>query len=274
MNGYFDRLFTHLPAGMDRDPQSIPSLQITGSGSVLILDDHLYASTATENVTIDLHGITVSSVVSQLPSGMSGTVLQSGMAEMLALPDHVESIATPVTLTIPQNPLWFLVGMMARMLESRRRNMVNQVAQLNLQAATSKILDWWGAALGVERYQSEPDLLYAQRIQAIKFQPNVNGMALQTLFSKLGYQTQVTDTSPGEFSVTVNLPNAPPNGFYYSTTQVSDALGMVKAAGVIANVILQGILIDTVSVTDSVSVTVNPQAWTWGSFTWGQFTWQ
>ena len=263
----------NVPGGIDKTSQEVPSLTLSGTGSVAIQGDRLYVSTSTTATTIDLHGQTVSQVASNLPSGITGTVLQDGMAELLLLPNQAESGSLPVTLDIAQNGLWFVVGMMARMLESRKRSKLSQVGQLNLATATSKILDWWGASVGVERVNGEPDLLYAQRIIGLKFSPNVNNVSMEKFFQTLGYTTSVTDTTYGKFDVNVTLPNTPPSGFFYSTDQIQSSLSLVKAAGTIATVILQGTLSDSVAVSDSVSATLSPSSWTWGNFVWGEFNW-
>lgn len=273
MNAFFDRLMVNVPGGYDKLPHDAPSLTLNGNGNIAIQGDRMYVSTTTENVTIDLHELTVSGIVNQMPSGITATVSQDGMAELLLLPYQYTNATLPVTLTIPTNGLWYIVGAMARNLESRKRSLLNQVAQINLPNATTRILDWWGATLGVERLQGEPDILYAQRIQSLKFEPNVNNIAIENIFEKLGYQTSVVDTAYGEFQVNVNLPTSPPSGFYYTTSQLADTLAIIKAAGVQASIILQGQLKDTVQVSDSISSTLSNQQWTWDSFVWGEFSW-
>ena len=263
----------HVPSGYDKQSHETPSLALNGTGNVAIQGDRLYISTSSENVTIDLHNQKVSSIISQLPSGVTGTVIQDGMAELLMLPYQYDNAALPVTLEIATNALWFIIGAMARNLESRKRSLLNQVSQINLTNSTSRILDWWGATLGVERLSEEPDILYAQRINSLKFEPNVNNIAIENILEKLGYTTTVTDTSYGTFNVTVNLPTSPPNGFYYTTSQISDTISVIKAAGVLANIILQGTLSDTIHISDSVSSVTNQASWTVGSvITVGQFT--
>ena len=273
MNAFFDRLMANVPGGIDKTAQEVPSLTLSGTGSIAIQGDRLYVSTSAITTTIDLHGQTVSQIASNLPSGITGTVLQDGMAELLLLPNQADSTTSPVTLNIAQNGLWFVVGMMARMLESRKRSKLSQVGQLNLATATSRILDWWGASVGVERVTGEPDLLYAQRIIGLKFSPNVNNVSMEKFFQTLGYVTTVTDTDYGKFDVNVILPTTPPNGFFYTTDQIQASLSLIKAAGTIATVILQGTLSDTVTIADSISATLNPASWTWGNFVWGEFNW-
>lgn len=263
----------HVPGGYDKLPQDVPSLALNGNGNIAIQGDRMYVSTAAENVTIDLHDQSVSGIVNQMPTGITATVAQDGMAELLLLPYQYSNATLPVTLTIPTNGVWYTVGAMARNLESRKRSLLNQVAQINLPNATTRILDWWGATLGVERLQGEPDILYAQRIQSLKFEPNVNNIAIENIFEKLGYQTSVVDTAYGEFQVNVNLPTSPPSGFYYTTSQLAETLVIIKAGGVQASIILQGQLKDTVQVSDSISTTLSNQQWTWGNFKWGQFNW-
>jgi len=224
-------------------------------------------------VSIDLHGASVASLVNQLPNGMTGTLLQNGIAELLQFPDGQSVVCVPVVLPIPQNPIWFVVGMMARMLESRKRSREAQVAQLNLSAATARILDWWGASLDVERYESEPDILYAQRISQFTFHPNVNNIAMEKVLTALGYGSSVVDTAPNEFSVQIELPASPPQGFAYSIVQIQDAIGLLKAAGTIATILLNGKLEDAVDVSDSLSSSTNSASWTWGDIVWGQFSW-
>ena len=274
MNIYFTRLLAHIPNGIPNDPQSIPSLTLSGTGNVSIQGDMMFVSTASQSVAIDLHGQTVQGVVNQLPTGVTGTVLQNGMAELLIIPDMQGSSILPVTLQIASYPLWFIIGMMARMLESRKRSINTQVAQMNLQAATSILLDWWGATLGVERIQSEPDLFYAQRIIGLKLSPNVNNVALELFFEKLGYPSSIPDTSYGNFSVNITLPTASPSGFVYSLDNVQESLNLLKAAGTIAYVVLNSSLVDSVILSESLTGTLSTYPFVYDTgVIYGQGTW-
>lgn len=273
MNAYVQRLFAHIPPGYDLSTYEVPGLSVTGTGTLVIEGDTLYATSGSNAVSIDLHGSSVESIVNHLPDGMSGQVLQNGISELLQFPEGQSIANVPVILTIPQNPIWFIVGMMARMLESRKRSRESQVAQLNLKSSTGRILDWWGASVGVERYEGEPDILYAQRISEFKFHPNVNNVAIEKVLATLGYSTSVTDTGPNQFSVQVELPTSPPQGFAYSTAQIQDAVNLLKAAGTIATIVLQGKLEDLMNISDNLSAVTNSSVWTWGNMVWGQFSW-
>jgi len=273
MNAFFDRLMVHVPSGYDKQSHEIPALELSGTGNIAIQGDWMYVSTSTQNVTIDLHNQKISSIVNQIPSGITATVLQDGMAELLLLPYQYDSATLPVTVNIASNGLWYIVGSMARTLESRKRSLRNQVAQINLSSAIGKLLDWWGITFGIERLQGEPDVLYAQRITSLKFEPNVNNIAIENILEQLGYQASVTDTGYGSFSVTIILPKKPPNSFYYSASLLADAITMIKAAAVFMSVTLEGSLQDTIHITDTISSTLNQVAWKVGdSLTIGQFT--
>ena len=211
---------------------------------------------------------------SVLSTAVQPTVLQNGIAGLLSLPNGATSAYLPTTLQIPSNPLYFIIGMMARMLESRRRSAQSQAAQVNLQAAIAAQLDWWGANLGLSRYQGEPDTLYAQRITAMRFRPVINGIALENLLETLGYTASITDAAYGSFDVNIAVPTSPPQGFIYSLTQLQDVISKTKAATVYALVEAQATLADSMTVTDSVSATLNTTPPTWGTSVWGQFNWQ
>lgn len=268
MNEFVSRLFAHIPDGYSQDALLVPALSLGGSGSLSVVGDALYITTAGAAQTVDLHSQTVAQIAAQFPKSVTATVLQDGMAELLTVSQGASDTALPATLDLPSNPLWFIVGMMARMLESRKRSLQTQAAQINLQAATTRLLDWWGASVGVGRYTGEPDILYAQRIISLKFRPNVNNTALETFFSTLGYSTVLSDTAPGTFSVNVTLPTSAKNGFYYSTAQLADSLELLKAAGVIATVLLEGSAADTLVFSDSANSTVSdPGTYIWAGLT-------
>lgn len=272
MNQYFDRLMVNIPSGYDKDAHEKPALQLTGTGNLAIDGDILYVSTSSATKTIDLHGESVSSLVSQFPSGITVTVLQDGMAELLMLPYQSQASALPATLSLPANALWFIIGAMARSKESRKRSLLSQVAQINVAQAMGRILDWWGATLDVERYAGEPDSLFAQRMVSLKFAPNVNNIAIENILSKLGYMAVVDDGEPGTFSVDVTLPTSVSSGFSYTLENIQDTLQIAKAGGILATVVLQGLLSDTVTATDALQTAVLQSGWTPGNFTVGEFT--
>ncbi len=209
-----------------------------------------------------------------LSTAVQPTVLQNGIAGLLSLPNGATSAYLPATLQIPSNPFYFIIGMMARMLESRRRSAQAQAAQVNPQAAIAAQLDWQGANLGLPRYQGEPDSLYSQRITAMRFRPVQNGIALENLLATLGYTAAITDAAYGSFDVNITIPTAPPQGFIYSLAQLQDVISKTKAAAVYALVEAHATLADSIIVTDSVSATLNATPPTWGTFVWGQFNWQ
>lgn len=272
MNDTFTRLLANVP-GVDKSANNVNSVTLSGSGTVSLQNNALYISTSTTSATVDLNGISVSQIIPQLPSGVTATLYQNGMAELLTLPNAVINASLPVTLEIATSDTWIVVETIARSFDANRQSLSDKAAQLNLFAATSKILDWWGASVNLPRFLGEPDLLYAQRIALMKFSPNVNNVALEIFFEKMGYSAHVVDTTPSNFNVTVTLPTTTSSAFSYTLDQLQAALNILKAAGTIASIFVQGALEDTVVMTDIVTAQLTSNAWTWGAFTWGQFNW-
>lgn len=271
MNSFITRLFAHIPGGVNVDMQTTPSLVLSGTGSVTLAGDILYAVSGSTGASIDLHGQTVQQIASAFPSGITAVVQQSGMADLLSLPDDATNASVPVTLSIPTNPLWYVIGMMARMLESLRRSLQTQAAQIDLQAAATRLLDWWGASLGVGRYGGEPDTLYAQRMTALRARPVANNVALEQFLTSLGYGASVIDSAYGELTATLTVPSSAPSGYIYTLSQLQDMLDQAKAAGVLAIVFAQATLQDSTASTDSLSYTLNDAAWTVGNVNVGEF---
>ena len=205
-------------------------------------------------------------------TGAIPTTLLNGMCELLTLADGQTSATLPATLYLPTNQLYYLIGMEARNLQGRLDSLNAQAAQINLQAAVSRLLDWWGASLGLGRYQGEPDILYAQRLVGMRFRPTQNAYSIMRLFKTLGYSADVQTTGPGQFSVQITVPGSPPSGFVYTLAQMGDILKQVKSAGYQGTVVVQASLADSVAMTDSVSATLNSSTPTVGTSIIGQFT--
>ncbi len=235
MNDTFTRLLANVP-GVDKSADAINSLALNGAGTVSLQNNTLYITSGSTSKTIDLNGITVSQMVSQLPSGITVTLYQDGMAELLMLPYQATNATLPVTFEIATSPTWIVTETLARLFDANRQSLANQSAQLNLPAATSRILDWWGASVDIPRFADEPDSLYANRILLMKFTPNVNNVAIVNLLQGIGYFTSVTDTTPSNFLVNIGYPVQSISGFTYSLEQMKLIVTSAKAAGTIATI--------------------------------------
>lgn len=275
MNARIARMLTHIPQGADVTPHDVPSLSLSGYGTVALTDLTLFVTNTTTNrgSAIDLHHTSVAAVVQQIPAGIPATVIQDGPAELLLLANP--AVALPATLTIATNPLWQVLAAISRALTTQARSQSGLAAQLNARGATGMALDEWAASLGVARHAGEPDDLFILRLVGQTLNPAVNNTAIANLLNALGYPSTVTDTSPGNFEVDIEFPTYLPQGFSYTQAQLAAIVGDAKALGMIAVVNFLNELTETASVTDSVTVnSTELSANTWDNVEWGMFAWQ
>ncbi len=268
-------MLTYIPS-IGKQPEDVPGLALSGSGaSASLTDITLYVSVSGAATAIDLHSRSVSQVTGLLPSGVTGSVLRDGPAELLlwnGATSGVQSGALPVTLTLAASPLWQILAVFARALQSRRRALQSGVAQINVRAANGMWLDWWAASLGIARHAGEPDVLFSARLIGTTLEPRVNGTAIEALFSALGYGLTITDAA-GSFMADVAFPANPSGGFTYSHAQIAAILGQVKAAGVTANISFLSAFSDLFSLSDTASGTTPGGPFVYGSSKYAETNW-
>lgn len=276
--GMFTDFLNSLSPIFSQDPQAYDALSIASDCYVTVANDTLTIYQSNQESSYALGNYTLSSLVNALNSaGLVATLVSTGdgTVSARALLDIQAQATTSVSLTLTgfSSNNYLLFKSQAAMLDTALQTVQANSVMFNLRAATGVWLDYWGWFLQVTRYDNEPDSLYAERMIGVRLGHNVNNIAMQNFFSKMGYTTQVTDGNPGSFTVTVTLPKEPPGSFYYSTAQLADAVTVLKASGTQAMIVLEGQLTDTIVISDSVSSTTNSAAWTWGNFVWGQFNW-
>lgn len=261
-----------------QDPQAYNAISLASNCYITISDDTLTVYETSQESSYALGNYTLSTLVTALNNaGLSATLISdaNGSVYAKALLDvqAQASTTTPLILQGFSSDNYLLFKSQAAMLETALKTVQDSAIIFNIRSATGPWLDYWGWFLQVTRYDNEPDSLYAERIISLRLGHNVNNIAMQNFFARMGYTTTVSDTNPGEFLVNVILPTKPPSGFFYTTSQLSDAVNALKAAGVVGTVNLQGQLSDTVHITDSISYSLPSANWTVGdSLTIGQFT--
>ncbi len=257
-------MLAYYPDGYDKQPYDIPALELAGVTS-LQLDDLTMYITGTNAATIDLHGQAVKQIATQMPAEITATVLQDGPAELL--------LYNGEKLTIATSPLWQVFASISRVFTGRRRSVQSAVNQINLRASVGMWLDFWGESLGTSRLAGEPDTLYVRRLVGTTLEPNVNNIAIEQLFLDLGYSGSVVDTGNKTFQVNLNFLTVIPSGFIYSQAQLAQIANQVKAAGTIALINFLEAISDSMSLSDSVSVTSPTGPMQWGVSGWGEATW-
>lgn len=274
MNARLQALLSGLPSGIGVNADAVPSLTLDGTGGVVLNDLTLYVTSTAENTsaTIDLHHTTVQALLPQLPTGVTGTVTQDGMAELLICP--TDQAPLPTTLTIATNPLWQWLGAISRALTTQSRSQAQVAGMLNPRAASGIWLDVWAATLGVTRHAGEPDSLFLIRMAGQTLEPVVNNTAIAQLLGALGYPTTVVDTAPWHFTANIDFPTYQPNGFAYTQAQLAAIIADVQALGVQAIVNFLNTLSEGAALTDTVSTAqTEDSAVGWGAVDWGAFAW-
>ncbi len=276
--GVFSQFINQLAPALSKDAQPIDALSVVANAIINIADDALTIHTSAKDSTYTLSSYTLATLAATLTTdGYATTTLATNTASsamvLLDVAAQTATTTTPVILQAFTSPNFILFRATASILDQALTTLKSDNSVYNIRTAEGIWLDYCGWILGIMRYPNEPDSLYAERMINYRFGHNLNNIALENFFSKMGYLSTVTDTSPGAFSVNITLPTNAPSGFSYTLAQLQDALNTLKAAGVIASVFINSGLTDSVAIADALSYTLTNSAWTWGNFVWGQFNW-
>ncbi len=307
----------NLPTFINRDPQAIPAITLTppsdAPGLVVIRDHTLFlpgpvppqyylaeptATSATLSDasgdggmaqplvgTFDLTQYELGTLCQALQAQQWGAVLSPGIPADLAAtalvdtgtsalsPVPVQDVAAYPALCIPSSVAWTVLRPLAQTWEGLTENLTS----LLLGILEGPWLDNLGTYLQIPRIGGEPDSLYQTRLYGLAITGSPNGVAMEAFFAALGYSVAMANTTPAQFTATVQWPTQPPQGFVYSQSDLQSMIDTLKAVGVIATVIFASGLSDTLSLSDTVTVSQPPTA-VWGGsgttgFTYNQATW-
>ncbi len=288
-------LMHDLPSFLSRDPQAIPAITLTppsGSPGLVMVRDHTLV--IPETGLFDLTQYGMQSLVDALQTQGWGAALSPGIPADLAAtalvdtgysqdsPVPLQNVADYPVLAVPASVAWQILRPIAATWEGMRQDL----ASLLLGILEGPWLDNLGTYLQIPRIGGEPDSLYQTRLYGLAITGSPNGVALEAFLAALGYSVAVTDTTPGQFTATVQWPTQPPEGFVYSQGQMQTMIDTLKAVGVIATVVFASQLSDTLTLSDSLTATATPlTAQVWGGtlpdgtgavqgFRWNASVWQ
>ncbi|NMP20785.1 hypothetical protein [Sulfobacillus harzensis] len=280
---------------LNRDPQAIPAITLTppsGSPGLVMVRDHTLVVPGTGLFDLTQYGMQAlcTALIAQgwgaelspgIPADLAATALvDTGYSALSPVP--LQNVAEYPALAIPGSVLWQVVRPLSETWES----MKSDLTSLLLGILEGPWLDNLGTYLQVPRIGGEPDSLYQTRLYGLAITGSPNGVAMEAFLAALGYSVAVTDTTPGQFTATVQWPTQPPQGFVYDQSQIQGMIDTLKAVGVIATVVFASQLSDTLMMSDSVTVTATPlTAQVWGGtlpdgtgavqgFTWNEAVWQ
>ncbi|KIL42089.1 hypothetical protein SD70_02580 [Gordoniibacillus kamchatkensis] len=268
-------IFNNLHPAINRDPQETGAIQITAaSGKAIIQNDIMQLTGPTTSAQFNLRSYTLETLAQDINAlgGFTATTLMPGTLSALVLLDGTYSL--PFTIPMFTSFLWQFFKPVALALVDALGAENQALLEMVLTSSDGAWLNEFGETLfGIYRQDGEPDELYAIRIFDFALAPRINNMAIKKTLQDLGYNANVTDNGPATFDVDVVLPSSPPQGFVYSYSQIGDLVGLLKAAGTTANIILSSGLTDGITLSESLTSTLRPSSWVWESFIWDQFTW-
>ncbi|UOF90755.1 hypothetical protein LSG31_00285 [Fodinisporobacter ferrooxydans] len=268
------QILNNLHPGINKDPQSVPAISISATNGQAIIQNNVLQLTGPSSAQYNLRSYTLGSLVQAInsQSGFSATLIQVSTLSAAVLIDGIYSL--PMNIPMFTSFLWQLLKPVALAMVDAFGAENQALLEMILNTSDGSWLDSFGEFFDITRLDGEPDQLYAIRIFDLSLAPRVNNLAIEQVLLDLGYNATVSDdASLYTFDVNVTLPNSPPQGFVYSLSQLDNIVSLLQAAGTIANIILSGTLTDGISLSDTISVTLNTTPWTWGNFTWGEFTW-
>ncbi len=266
-------LLNNLHPAMNKDAQMIPALTITATSGVAFIKDNILQLTGPSSAQYNLRSFTLGSLVTAInsQSGFTATTLQPSFLAAVVLIDGTYLTSTNIPMFTAY--LWQLLKPVSLALIDALGAQNQALLEMVLNSSNGKWLDAFGELFNVIRQDGEPDQLYAVRVFDFTVTPRINNFAIQKSLNDLGYVTTISDNGAYSFDVNVVIPSSPPQGFYYTNNQIGSLVGLLKAAGTNANIILNGALTDGIDLADSLTSTLNSGTWTWGSFVWGKFSW-
>lgn len=259
---------------LNRDPQAIPAITLTppsGSPGLVMVRDHTLVVPGTGLFDLTQYGMQAlcTALIAQgwgaelspgIPADLAATALvDTGYSALSPVP--LQDVAEYPALLVAGSPLWNVMRPLATTWESMR----SELTSLLIGILEGPWLDNLGTYLQIPRIGGEPDSLYQTRLYGLAITGSPNAVAMEAFFAALGYAVAVANTTPGQFTATVQWPTQPPQGFVYSQDQMQTMIDTLKAVGVIATVVFASQLSDTLTMSDSVSVTALPlTAHVWG----------
>ncbi len=273
-NTWRNWLTHNLPTFINRDPQAIPAITLTpphGSPGLVMIRDHTLVIPETGLFDLTQYGLQAlcTALIAQgwgavlspgIPADLAATALvDTGYSPLSPVP--LQDVATYPTLCIPSSVAWTVLRPLAQTWEGLTDNLTS----LLLGILEGPWLDNLGTYLQIPRIGGEPDSLYQTRLYGLAITGSPNGVAMEAFFAALGYAVAVANTTPGQFTATVQWPTQPPQGFVYDQSQIQSMIDTLKAVGVIATVVFASQLSDTLTMSDNVTVTTTPlTAQVWG----------
>lgn len=270
-----DRLLSNLPQAINKDAQRIDAIRITGTGTLIIFNNVMQLIGAS-SAQFNLRTTTLATLATSISgvSGFSATNLQAPNLSASTLIAGTYNL--PATIPIFTSFLWQLLKPVATALLDVIDAENSALLEMIVNASDGSWLDSFGELFGVTREVGEPDQLYASRIFNLSVGSRANNFAIQKALLDLQYIATVTDGAGYTMNVTVQLPTSPPQGFIYTTTQITNVINQLKVEGISVVLTSQGSLTETALAADSytsfksTAPVLYGSGRKWGTGVWGK----
>jgi hypothetical protein len=199
-----ERLISHVPDYLDKDPAAVPGLTLLytgGTGSVTITRRTLTTVvTNGQSLAIPLTGLTLQSLATQIRAHTGYTALTPGTETSPALLlSEVEAVDLIVgaRLLWCSAFLWRLLAPIAWAIEDSLTNVAAGVRQMALPSADGAFVDFWASYYGgLLRRLNETDRAFALRVILEVLRVRLNARAIeQIVLDELGVRVTIRNLS-------------------------------------------------------------------------------
>lgn len=245
-----NRLLDNIHPALNKDPQMSTAINLIGSGTVIINNDTLQILGASP-AQFNLRGYTLGSLTTAL-NNVGGMTAQCPITSNLSASILISgTYQLPCKIPIFNSMLWQILKPVALALVDALGAESQALLEMIQTTSDGAWLDSFGEIFGVVRESGEPDSLYSTRIFNLSVGVRVNNIAIQKALHDVQYDSDVSDSGSAVFTVSIQIPTNPPQGFVYSTAQLRDVIDQIRPSGVPYTILSQGTMSDSMTLTES-----------------------
>lgn len=245
--GFMAKLFENLPKVFRRDPRSVAGLQLTldspapfrylsiENSTLYFHQQPLKTAAYTPEVSVALEDVDLAGLAARIRSDVAGVhaveIAGSGSSAAVLLLGFIDfdlSAGDQVALEVATSRSWKFLYPIAQILHGAEQRYQYAENVLSMPFTRGFWLDFWGDWLNIPRLPGMNDFGYvAYLIRTLRL-PKVNNLAIEDILtSKFGLPTEVRDSAPKEFTISMDA-----EGISITEAEIASIVNEVKAVGV------------------------------------------